>query len=194
MFRVGDEPVGAVRVGGCQCPRDAGERFGLRAFIGDGPGDAFRVGDEPVGAVRVGGCQCPRDAGERFGLRAFIGDGPGDAFRAAVSPGAVRAVLSYTDSYSVLLSHLHGMFPVLMTGLLFRVGAACNLSPNAVGCTAGEASSARRASSATCGRSSSAILSSAWRAASARAGLAAPRSPATSVTPACGLRAAGFRG
>ena len=42
----------AVRVGGCQCPRDAGERHGLPGVAGDGLGDAFR-------AVRVGGCQCP---------------------------------------------------------------------------------------------------------------------------------------
>ena len=53
-FRVGDEPGGAVGVGGCQCRRDVGERAGLRGFIGDGLGDAFRVGQEASGAGSVG--------------------------------------------------------------------------------------------------------------------------------------------
>jgi hypothetical protein len=71
----------AVRVGGCQCPRDGGERPGL-LFAGEGLGVAFRVGDEPGSAVRFGGCQRPRDVGERAGLPVVVGDGPGDSFRA----------------------------------------------------------------------------------------------------------------
>jgi hypothetical protein len=43
----------AVRVGGCQYPRDVDERAGFPVVVDDGPAEAFR-------AVRVGGCQCPR--------------------------------------------------------------------------------------------------------------------------------------
>ena len=82
-------------VGGCQCPRDVGERDGLQAVVGDGLGECVPrgpgrwlpvpprcrrarglqavVGDglgEAFRAVRVGGCQCPRDVGERTGLHA----------------------------------------------------------------------------------------------------------------------------
>ncbi len=89
-FCVGDEPD-AIRVGGCQCPHDGGERVGLLEAVGDGLGDAFCVGDEP-GTVRLGGCQWPRDSGERAGLLEVAGDGLGDAFRV----GQVSIAVSMT--------------------------------------------------------------------------------------------------
>ena len=73
-----------VRVGGCQWPRDAGERADLHGAASDGLGDAFR-------GVRVGGRQCPGDAGERAGFHVVVDDGLCGTLRVGEEPGsAVR--------------------------------------------------------------------------------------------------------